>query len=225
MWINFIRNLLGVNMSDEIKKLLLLAIISDFVPVYHSIEEILIIYTREFQVTQYTLDIDPVKYLTNYICGSDDGSIIDKIVTFDMNAYTTQMTEKIDTPIEIKIEDVSDGSVKVKGLYVANMSIPQDNPQPATQLGTQRAMIPTARLVSRRRTQRVIPNTRVVTVKQVGTKRKIQKPVPEHSVKIGEKRKRSSELPSSSKSSKKVKNRTKVQSKKNEIDFSKNFEW
>lgn len=66
MWINMVFGLLSVESTSENYKLLLSCIISDFVPAYHTLSEVLMIYSREnkfIEEDQYTIDKDPLKWL------------------------------------------------------------------------------------------------------------------------------------------------------------------
>jgi len=69
MWINFIYNLIGVPKSDIINKYLLACVVSDFVPIYHSLPEVLVVFTQELvdKEKRYTLEQIPFKYLYNYL--------------------------------------------------------------------------------------------------------------------------------------------------------------
>ena len=73
MWINFFKNLLGFELDDSIKKQLLLAIVSDFVPIYHSLPEILVVWCQEMEIEEgrYTLDLSPSLWLAKYVNNSD----------------------------------------------------------------------------------------------------------------------------------------------------------
>ena len=68
MWMNMVFGLLGYAANDSNYKLLLLCIIADFVPIYHSLSEILMIYSREYPNIQsnYNIDQNPIKWLMNH---------------------------------------------------------------------------------------------------------------------------------------------------------------
>jgi len=73
MWINFFNHLLGFELDDSIKKQLLLAIVSDFVPMYHSLPEILVVWCQEMGIEEgrYTLDLSPSQWLAKYVNNPD----------------------------------------------------------------------------------------------------------------------------------------------------------
>ena len=83
MVINFCVNLLSINLKENIilQKLLLLSLIADFVPMYHSLPEVLIVFTQELfnSDTIYTIDQNPIKYLYTFL---NDGKqdIVPKII-------------------------------------------------------------------------------------------------------------------------------------------------
>lgn len=70
LWLNMAFNILAL---DKEKKsnydLMLLCIIADFVPVYHSLTEVIMIFAKEcpFVTNPYTLDQNPVKWLAEYL--------------------------------------------------------------------------------------------------------------------------------------------------------------
>jgi len=75
MLMNMVFGLFGnfIKPTPVNQKMLLLCIISDFVPVYHSLTEVLMIYSREYQnnpydstFNVYTIDENPVKWLANH---------------------------------------------------------------------------------------------------------------------------------------------------------------
>ena len=84
MWINFVYNLMGVPKSNLIDKYLLAAIVSDFVPIYHSLPEVLIVFSQEILTREkrYTLNQIPIEYLYNYLNDSTYTGTID-IKSFD----------------------------------------------------------------------------------------------------------------------------------------------
>lgn len=71
MLINFCVNLLTIELKENIilKKILLLCLISDFVPIYHSLPEILIVFTQELFTNDdiYTIDQNPLEYLFMFL--------------------------------------------------------------------------------------------------------------------------------------------------------------
>ena len=71
MLINFCVNLLSINLKDNkiLQKLLLLCLIADFVPIYHSLPEVLIVFTQELFTTDdiYTIDQNPLAYLFTFL--------------------------------------------------------------------------------------------------------------------------------------------------------------
>lgn len=68
MWMNMIFGLMGVPATDENYKILLLCIICDFVPVYHSLTEVIMIYSKEnpFVKNNYNIRMNPVKWLIDH---------------------------------------------------------------------------------------------------------------------------------------------------------------
>ena len=106
MLMNMVFGLLGnfITQNDINQKKLLLCIISDFVPVFHSLTEVLMIYSREYVQTpveppaaatqthkQYTIDQNPVEWLANHFEISKDGNMTVKILA-------TKLLEKTATP-------------------------------------------------------------------------------------------------------------------------------
>ena len=71
MLINFCVNLLSINLKENkiLQKLLLLCLIADFVPIYHSLPEVLIVFTQELFTTDdiYTIDQNPLAYLFTFL--------------------------------------------------------------------------------------------------------------------------------------------------------------
>jgi hypothetical protein len=66
MWMNMVFSLLGIPPTEDNYKLLLLCIIADFVPMYHSLPEVLLVYSMENPHTNenlYTLDQNPIQWL------------------------------------------------------------------------------------------------------------------------------------------------------------------
>ena len=131
IWINVLKNLLGIELTKDISKYLLLAIVCDFVPFYHSLPEILVVYTQEYNslpngLPRYTLDKSPSKYLAQYVALSDNPawskstgaasdtqkfnmSELSDIYLYnlpDMNDFYTSIEEKCDE--NIKLSDSSD---------------------------------------------------------------------------------------------------------------------
>jgi hypothetical protein len=70
MWMNMIFGLLGVKSIPENYKLLLLCIISDFVPIYHTLSEVLMIYSIENpyikEEDKYLISENPVLWLLKH---------------------------------------------------------------------------------------------------------------------------------------------------------------
>ena len=74
MLMNMVFGLFGnyITPSERNQKMLLLCMISDFVPVYHSLTEVLMIYSREYILDKpnpkfaYTIDQNPVEWLVNH---------------------------------------------------------------------------------------------------------------------------------------------------------------
>lgn len=75
MWMNMVFSLLGIPHDEHNYKLLLLCIIADFVPMYHSLPEVLLVYSMENPYTNgslgtpnlYTLDQNPIQWLLNHM--------------------------------------------------------------------------------------------------------------------------------------------------------------
>jgi hypothetical protein len=68
MWMNLCFHVLGIEESRENYELLLLCIISDFVPKYHSLAEIILVYSKESKFAlkhTYFIDEIPIKWLIN----------------------------------------------------------------------------------------------------------------------------------------------------------------
>jgi hypothetical protein len=82
MWINMTFGLLGIKSIPENYKLLLLCIISDFVPIYHTLSEVLMIYSKEnpfiSEKDQYLISENPIKWLLKHF---DIPYDVDKINT------------------------------------------------------------------------------------------------------------------------------------------------
>lgn len=70
MWMNMIFGLMGMKSSEENYKLLLLCIICDFVPVYHSLTEVIMIYSKENPYVKenehYNIKMNPVEWLIKH---------------------------------------------------------------------------------------------------------------------------------------------------------------
>ena len=68
MWMNFVFNLLRVEATKENKHKLLFCIICDFVPHFHSLNEVLFVYSREDEYSNvYTIDQNPAEWLLNLL--------------------------------------------------------------------------------------------------------------------------------------------------------------
>ena len=92
MWINFITNLLGINLNDQyLQRIVLLGLISDFVPFYHSIEEVLLVYFKEIGNHIYTLDKSPILHLHDYLNSSSKTPDAD--TTFKMMSNFQKQTK------------------------------------------------------------------------------------------------------------------------------------
>lgn len=70
MWMNMVFGILGTESTPQNYKLMLLCIICDFVPIYHSLTEVLMIYSKENpfieEENQYLISINPVIWLLNH---------------------------------------------------------------------------------------------------------------------------------------------------------------
>jgi hypothetical protein len=79
MWMNMLFGLMGKETTEQNLKLLLLCIVSDFVPIYHSLTEVLLVFSREIlsystyetKPTMYNIDQNPVEWFAKYILGGD----------------------------------------------------------------------------------------------------------------------------------------------------------
>lgn len=68
MWMNFVFNLLKVPCTPNNKLKLLMCIICDFVPHYHSLNEVLFVYSREDEnVIPYTMNENPANWLISHL--------------------------------------------------------------------------------------------------------------------------------------------------------------
>jgi hypothetical protein len=67
IYLTFVFDFLGVKKNRKNLELLLLCLIVDFVPIYHSLTEILIVFSQDikkkFGYTLYTIDQNPVEWL------------------------------------------------------------------------------------------------------------------------------------------------------------------
>lgn len=81
MWMNFVFSLIGLEKTTENHKLLLLCIIADFVPYFHSLAEVLFVFSREFDKVQlYNIDENPAVWLANVFNLESGKYDIDNIV-------------------------------------------------------------------------------------------------------------------------------------------------
>jgi len=100
MWMNMLFGLMGKETSDTNLKQLLLCIVSDFVPVYHSLTEVLLVFSRELnsyngpdrKTKLYNIDQNPVEWLAQYILG--DGFRKEEITNIE------QINSKVKSYIE-----------------------------------------------------------------------------------------------------------------------------
>ena len=69
MWANFVFDLLGYERSGAHMRQLLLCIIADFVPYFHSLNEVLFVFSRlkGFEGEVYTIDQDPAVWLERHV--------------------------------------------------------------------------------------------------------------------------------------------------------------
>lgn len=73
MWMNLVFDLLSIPKSPKNYEILLLCIIADFVPIYHSLTEILLVYSQERDYKDehmYTMDKNPAEWLVKTLVES-----------------------------------------------------------------------------------------------------------------------------------------------------------
>lgn len=75
MWMNLVFDLINMKKSRSNYELLLFCIIADFVPVYHSLTEVLIVYSQEceFVRSPFTLDQNPIQWLSKQLVRDREG--------------------------------------------------------------------------------------------------------------------------------------------------------
>jgi len=67
MWMNFVFNLLHFERTLSSHKMLLACIIADFVPYFHSLNEVLFVFSRECEYAKpYTIDQSPSQWLLDF---------------------------------------------------------------------------------------------------------------------------------------------------------------
>lgn len=110
---NMIKSLMGISMTEPVKKCLVLMLLADYVPLWHSLPEVLVVVTSEYEssIGRYTLDQSPTEYLFKYIHGDVNYKIkdtsIDKktlqkhIPAFDLSEFVQEITEKINFKIKL----------------------------------------------------------------------------------------------------------------------------
>lgn len=94
LYMNMVFGILGVKPTPENHKLLLLSIICDFVPTYHSLPEVLMVYSQENihinDSQRYTMSENPAEWVMKHLRGLYPAEAMDDIVS-----YTHFILEKI----------------------------------------------------------------------------------------------------------------------------------
>jgi hypothetical protein len=115
MWINFITNLLGINLNDQyLQRIVLLGLISDFVPFYHSIEEVLLVYFKEIGNHIYTLDKSPILHLHDYLNEFSSIKTPDADTTFKMSTLEKQTQLNNDFQTTFKFSKTKPKKISIK---------------------------------------------------------------------------------------------------------------
>jgi len=148
MWLNFCFALLGMDKSLNNHVLLLMCIIADFVPYFHSLNEVLVIFSREYfhdfpkNVDPYTIDKDPVEWLVNYLNinganikypGDKPETLGDAIVTYVKELKATNCNSRTEGSIKKSNADETNakskpgGSIKKSKAEVKDMTKAETN--------------------------------------------------------------------------------------------------
>jgi hypothetical protein len=103
MWLNLCFHVVGIEETRENIELLLLCIISDFVPRYHSLSEILMVYSKESQHAlnhPYFIDESPIKWLIDELQAGRTARISETDFLHSLSRFISRTYSKVHTNLQ-----------------------------------------------------------------------------------------------------------------------------